>query len=68
MDIQQAVQTDKLQLASFALLYRALGTKEHEMKAVFFYGLFMDATLLKDKGLNPSEPLLCMFSSISLSK
>jgi hypothetical protein len=28
------------------------------MKSVFFYGLFMDPDLLKDKGLNPgaSEP------------
>jgi len=31
------------------------------MKTVFFYGLFMDVDLLKDKGLNPSNPeLVCV--------
>ena len=28
------------------------------MKAVFFYGLFMDEDLLKEKGLNPESPRL----------
>ncbi|MGD2173338.1 MAG: gamma-glutamylcyclotransferase [Gammaproteobacteria bacterium] len=31
------------------------------MKTVFFYGLFMDADLLREKGLNPSNPeLVCV--------
>ena len=28
------------------------------MKSVFFYGLFMDSELLKEKGFNPSNPVL----------
>ena len=31
------------------------------MKTVFFYGLFMDADLLREKGFNPSKPeLVCV--------
>ena len=28
------------------------------MTPVFFYGLFMDASLLRDKGFSPSEPVI----------
>ena len=31
---------------------------DESMKSVFFYGLFMDADLLKKKGLNPLDPTL----------
>ena len=36
------------------------------MKSVFFYGLFMDETLLKSKGLNPSKPILGYVDGYSL--
>ena len=31
---------------------------EIEMQSVFFYGLFMDESLLRAKGMNPSKPIL----------
>lgn len=36
------------------------------MKSVFFYGLFMDADLLKEQGLNPSNPELARVEGFGL--
>ena len=36
------------------------------MKSVFFYGLFMDADLLKKKGLHPSNPELARVEGFGL--
>ena len=36
------------------------------MKSVFFYGLFMDDDLLKEKGLNPSNPKLAHVAGYGL--
>ena len=30
---------------------------EYKMKSVFFYGLFMDESLLREKGYNPTNPI-----------
>lgn len=36
------------------------------MKPVFFYGLFMDADFLREKGLNPSNPRLAHVAGYGL--
>jgi len=36
------------------------------MRPVFFYGLFMDADLLRDKGLNPTDPELARVEGYGL--
>lgn len=36
------------------------------MKSVFFYGLFMDADLLREKGLSPSNPELARVEGYGL--
>ena len=36
------------------------------MKSIFFYGLFMDDALLKEKGLNPSNPKLAHVAGYGL--
>lgn len=38
----------------------------HEMKAIFFYGLFMDISLLQEKGLAPSEPVMAYVDGFGL--
>lgn len=42
--------------------------KDHNpiIKAVFFYGLFMDELLLKDKGLNPSKAFMASVHGYNL--
>jgi len=40
--------------------------RESEMKLVFFYGLFMDETLLREKGVNPLKPILAFVENFGL--
>jgi len=40
--------------------------QESEMKLVFFYGLFMDEALLREKGVNPSKPILAFVENFGL--
>ncbi|WP_417317627.1 hypothetical protein [Emcibacter sp.] len=39
---------------------------DHEMKAIFFYGLFMDISLLREKGFSPSEPVMAYVDGFGL--
>ncbi len=36
------------------------------MQSVFFYGLFMDESLLRAKGMNPSKPILAFVDGFGL--
>ena len=36
------------------------------MQPVFFYGLFMDEALLREKGMNPSKPILAFVDGFGL--
>ena len=40
--------------------------KGHEMKTVFFYGLFMDENLLKEKGFHPTASILAYVDGYAL--
>ncbi len=36
------------------------------MQSVFFYGLFMDEALLREKGVNPSKPIIAFVDGFGL--
>lgn len=36
------------------------------MKSVFFYGLFMDSALLREKGIQPGKPILGYINNVGL--
>ena len=40
--------------------------KKSSMKPIFFYGLFMDESLLKEKGFHPSRPVLAYVNDFGL--
>lgn len=45
---------------------RCVMHEEYEVKNVFFYGLFMNDSLLREKGFHPSDPILSYVDDYAL--